>query len=143
MACYNLRPDCNGRLLRLRQSERRAKNKARNNKLILDNYNDDLSYNYNKPLYFMPLPVFQNWRYAFLSFNPSAEYNEDILEIFSSDYIRSNIHEVYCVFLKSEKIPFIIQFPNRKIFDKYLAKLEKKPMFTKNALKNYCNLNMR
>ena len=111
------------------------KSKGRDIKQILDNYSDDLSYNFNERLYFMPLPVHQNFYSAFLSFDPSAEYDEDILEVFSPDYVRSNIHEIYCVFLKSEKIPFIIQFPNRKIFDKHLAKLEKEPMVTKNTLK--------
>jgi hypothetical protein len=83
----------------------------------------------------MPLPLHQKFRSAFLSFDPSAEYDEATLEIFSPDYIRSNIHEIYCVFLKSEKIPFIIQFPSRKIFDKYLAKLEKNPKVAKKTLK--------
>jgi hypothetical protein len=111
------------------------KSKNRDIKRILDNYSDDLSYNFNKSLYFMPLPVHQKFYSAYLSFDPSAEYDEAALEIFSPDYIKSNIHEIHCIFLKSERIPFIIQFPNRKIFEKYLAKLEKEPMVTKKALK--------
>jgi hypothetical protein len=108
--------------------------KSKDNKQILDNYSDDLSYNFNKALYFMPLPLHQKFYAAYLSFDPSAEYDEATLELFSPDHIRSNIHEIYCVFLKSEKTPFIIQLPNRNIFDKYLAKLEENPRVTKGAL---------
>jgi hypothetical protein len=108
---------------------------SKDNKQVLDNYSDDLTYNFNESLYFMPLPVYQKFYSAYLSFDPSVEYDETILELFSPDYIRSNIHKIYCVFLKSEKIPFIIQFPNRKIFDKYLARLKKTPVVTKKSLK--------
>lgn len=109
--------------------------KSRDNKQILANYSDDLSYNFHKSFYFMPMPVHQKFYSAYLSFDPSAEYDESILEIFSPDYIRSNIHEIYCVFLKSEKTPFIIQFPNRKIFAKHLVKLRENPRVTKKVLK--------
>jgi hypothetical protein len=90
-------------------------------KRILDSYNSDLTYNFNKAFYFMPLPLYRQLRSA-----PEA---------CSPDYIRSNLHAVYCVFLKSATMPFIIQLPNRAIFDQYCAKLEKNPLVAKNTLK--------
>ena len=109
--------------------------KFRDNALILKNYSSDLHYNYNHPLYFIPMPVQQKFFSAYRSFNPSAEYDETSLDIFSPSYIQLNIHEIYSVFLNSEKIPFIIQFPNRKIFDTWVAELQKKPVITKSVLR--------
>ena len=108
--------------------------KTRDNKRILDNYSADLSCNFNKAFYFMPLPVHQNFYSAFISFDPSAEYDEAILEQFAPDNIRANIHAVYCVFLGSEKMQFVIQLPNRKMYDQYLAKMDNKPIVTKYGL---------
>ncbi|MDR2479927.1 MAG: hypothetical protein LBD48_11520 [Treponema sp.] len=109
--------------------------KTSDNKRILANYSDDLSYNFNKAFYFMPLPVYRNFYSAFLSFDPTAEYDETILEPFAPDYVRSNIHTSYCVFLQSQKMSLVIQFPNRTIYDRYVSIMEKKPVATKYGLK--------
>ena len=111
--------------------------KKKDNALILENYSDDLRYSHNTSLYFIPGSLHSDFSSAHRTFDPSVEVEneESLLSIFPPDYIRSNIIALYSIYLNSEKIPGMIQLPDRELFDRYIAEFEEKPAISKDTLK--------
>ena len=105
--------------------------REKDNAMILGYYNDDLHYAFTHTFYFMPLSLQHYSTYTYRSFNLTDEYDEVDRRRLTPEYIRSKLYVAYCIFLRSDSIPSVIQFPSQEILDEYNEKLSDTANITK------------
>ena len=109
-------------------------NKDDDASLILSYFSHDLKKTMHQIDYFVPLDISDNFSQTFRRFDQNAEYDKKILKTLSVKYIRSAIHQSPSIYFRSEFISIHVQFPNRRIYEKYLAGFENNPSVSKKQL---------
>jgi len=95
----------------------------------------DLKLNVGRTDYFIPEDTYYKYINTLRNFNPNAEYQKDILKDLSAKKIKSQIREVCSLHFGSDLLSIYIQFPNRKIFNKFVNKLKINSFISKKDFK--------
>jgi len=102
--------------------------------LILSYFSHDLKKTMHQIDYFVPLDIADNFSQTFMRFDQNTEYDKKILKTLSVKYIRSAVHQAPSMYIRSEYISMHVQFPNRRVYEKYLAALKDDPSVSKKQL---------
>jgi hypothetical protein len=101
---------------------------------VLNYFTHDLKFVASEENYFLPQAAYDNYKRTYMEFNQNAAYDRKILRVLSCKGIRSAIREVCSMYFQSENLRIHVQFPNRKTYEKYLARYNANPSVSKNDL---------